>query len=129
VIHNMGGGCSYCTLWADGFNGLLAHLEDRAAFVVSTPDAPAAQRRIADPRGWRFRMVSTEGSHFARAMDFENEHGGAEPGISTFVRRADGSIERVASAPFGPGDNYCAMWDLADLLPASDWHPRQRYDA
>ena len=26
VIHNMGQGCRYCTLWADGFNGLLPHL-------------------------------------------------------------------------------------------------------
>ena len=23
AIHNMGQGCRYCTLWADGFNGLL----------------------------------------------------------------------------------------------------------
>ena len=26
AIHNMGQGCRYCTLWADGFNGLLPHL-------------------------------------------------------------------------------------------------------
>jgi predicted dithiol-disulfide oxidoreductase (DUF899 family) len=25
VIHNMGAGCRYCTLWADGFNGILPH--------------------------------------------------------------------------------------------------------
>ena len=25
VIHNMGRGCRYCTLWADGFNGFLPH--------------------------------------------------------------------------------------------------------
>src|SRR4051794_29424934 len=36
VIHNMGAGCSYCTMWADGFNGLIDHLEDRAAFVLSS---------------------------------------------------------------------------------------------
>ena len=23
LIHNMGKGCPYCTLWADGFNGVL----------------------------------------------------------------------------------------------------------
>ena len=27
AIHNMGQGCRYCTLWADGFNGFLPHLE------------------------------------------------------------------------------------------------------
>jgi predicted dithiol-disulfide oxidoreductase (DUF899 family) len=26
LIHNMGQGCRYCTLWADGFNGFLPHL-------------------------------------------------------------------------------------------------------
>ena len=40
VIHNMGKSCSYCTLWADGFNGVQQHLRDRAAFVVSSPDSP-----------------------------------------------------------------------------------------
>ena len=27
MIHNMGQGCRYCMLWADGFNGFLPHLE------------------------------------------------------------------------------------------------------
>ena len=58
VIHNMGAACVYCTLWADGFNGIIDHLENRAAFVLSSPDAPDAQRKFADSRGWRFRMVS-----------------------------------------------------------------------
>ena len=40
----MGRGCSYCTLWADGFNGLRHHFEDRAAFVVVSPDTPEQQK-------------------------------------------------------------------------------------
>ena len=47
VIHNMGAGCVYCTLWADGFNGIIDHLENRAAFVLTSPDAPDAQRKFA----------------------------------------------------------------------------------
>src|SRR6185312_8327527 len=46
VVHNMGAGCPYCTLWADGFNGVLPHLENRAAFVVTSPDAPATQEKF-----------------------------------------------------------------------------------
>src|SRR6185295_10360508 len=34
LIHNMGTTCPYCTMWADGFNGLYDHLRDRAAFVL-----------------------------------------------------------------------------------------------
>ena len=37
VIHNMGVRCPYCTLWADGLNGLLAHIENRTSFVVVSP--------------------------------------------------------------------------------------------
>src|SRR5215472_6607797 len=48
VIHNMGVSCAYCTLWADGYNGIYDHLAARAAFVVSSPDPPAAQKKFAD---------------------------------------------------------------------------------
>ena len=48
VIHNMGASCRYCTLWADGFNGVFDHLRSRAAFVVSSPDVP---ERLALPDG------------------------------------------------------------------------------
>src|SRR5262249_41658236 len=65
VIHNMGQGCPYCTLWADGFNGVHAHLSTRAAFVLSPPDAPDKQRAFADSRGWKFPMVSHAGTSFA----------------------------------------------------------------
>src|SRR5690348_4390276 len=58
VVHNMGKSCTYCTLWADGFNGVLPNVESRAAFVVISPDDPEAQRKFAMSRGWKFRMVS-----------------------------------------------------------------------
>lgn len=52
VIHNMGTSCPYCTLWADGYNGVYHHLADRAAFVVASPDDPQVQARFAASRGW-----------------------------------------------------------------------------
>lgn len=128
LIHNMGGSCSYCTLWADGFNGLLPHLEDRAAFVVVSPDAPDAQRTIAETRGWNFAMASSVGTNFHEQLGSGSGEE-ASPGVSTFVRASDGSIERVAYANFGPGDNYCPVWDLFDLLPESQWGPKQRYES
>ena len=51
VIHNMGAGCPYCTLWADGFNAVYDHLRSRAAFVLSSPDAPGQQQKFAAGRG------------------------------------------------------------------------------
>lgn len=120
VIHNMGLSCLYCTMWADGFNGILPYLVERAAFAVASPDDPAEQRRGAEERGWRFRMVSTRGSRFARDMGFEDDDGGPMPGVSTFVKDPDGTMRRYAMAPFGPGDRFCAVWSFVDLLPESD---------
>jgi predicted dithiol-disulfide oxidoreductase (DUF899 family) len=123
VIHNMGAQCSYCSLWADGFNGLVDQLESRAAFVVSSPDTPQAQAALARKRGWRFPMVSLAGNSFAADMGFASERG-FEPGVSVF-NKVDGQVVRVSDANLGPGDDYCAIWHLFDLLPegAAGWQP------
>ena len=57
MIHNMGQACRYCTLWADGFNGYLAHLESALSVVLVSKDSPAEQRKFANSRGWRFRLA------------------------------------------------------------------------
>ena len=95
VIHNMGKTCPNCTMWADGFNGVLPHLENRAAFVVTSPDDPATQAEFAASRGWHFRMLSHQGSNFAADMGYRGEQGGWLPGISVFKRQGD-KILRVS---------------------------------
>ena len=127
VIHNMGAGCRYCTLWADGFNGILPHIENRAAFVVASPDEPAAQQKFKAARGWRFRMVSYLDSSFARDMGYRSDEGWL-PGVSAF-RSSGQKIYRVSDTRFGPGDDFCAIWHFFELLPdgASDWRPQYKY--
>lgn len=66
MVHNMGQSCSYCTQWADGLNGVLGHLEDRAAFVVSSPDLPDKQKAFAGSRGWKFQWCLTMGQALLR---------------------------------------------------------------
>jgi predicted dithiol-disulfide oxidoreductase (DUF899 family) len=93
VIHNMGKRCAYCTAYADGLNGVLPHLESRSAVVLLSPDAPQEQQTFAAGRGWRFRMVSMEGtgSEFAKDMGFYGLDGGEEwPGFSVFHRSEAG---------------------------------------
>ncbi len=128
VIHNMGRGCSYCTMWADGFNGLLPHLEDRAAFVVASPDSPEVQKEFATGRGWRFRMASAHGTSFNKAAGFEVPEG-PMPGVSTFRRDREGRIYRVSKAEIQPGDDFCSAWHLFDLLEGGpgDWGPSYTY--
>jgi predicted dithiol-disulfide oxidoreductase (DUF899 family) len=128
VIHNMGTSCPYCTLWADGFNGIYPHLASRAAFVVASPDPPAAQKTFAESRGWTFPMISHQGTTFAADMGYRSQEGRWLPGVSVFQRRR-GKIVRVADTGFSPGDDFCALWHFLDLLPAGagDWTPQFRY--
>ncbi len=128
VGHNMGASCPYCTLWADGYNGLYEHLADRAAFVVSSPDPPTVQARLARRRGWRFPMVSHRGTTFAEDMGYRARSGGWLPGISVF-RRERGRILRLSDAGSNPGDDFCALWHVLDLLPdgPAGWQPKLRY--
>ncbi|HEU4334312.1 MAG TPA: DUF899 family protein [Candidatus Eisenbacteria bacterium] len=128
VIHNMGKGCRYCTLWADGFNGVWPHLADRAGFVVCSPDSVETQKTFAESRGWTFPMVSGHGSSFIEDMGFRSEKSW-RPGVSTFHRSGDGAIERVASAEFGPYDPFCGVWHLIALLDEGEkgWEPKYAY--
>jgi predicted dithiol-disulfide oxidoreductase (DUF899 family) len=128
LIHNMGSACPYCTLWADGFNGIYHHLVERAAFVVSSPDPPQLQRAFAEERGWRFAMVSHAGTTFAADMGYRSETGRWLPGLSAF-RKEGGRILRVSDAPADVGDDFCALWHIFDLLPGGyeGFRPKIRY--
>jgi predicted dithiol-disulfide oxidoreductase (DUF899 family) len=127
VIHNMGTSCAHCTMWPDGFNGVFEHLRDRAAFVVSSPDTPRRQQSFAASRGWKFPMVSNQGTTFAEDMGYR-PNGRAMPGVSVFKRKGD-KILRVADTAFLPSDDFCSVWHLFDLLPegAAGWQPKFSY--
>jgi predicted dithiol-disulfide oxidoreductase (DUF899 family) len=137
VIHNMGTGCPACTMWADGFNGVYDHLASRAAFALASPNPVETQKQFAKSRGWRFPMVSYEGSTFAEDMGYRQgrdsgdaQMGGWEPGVSAFRKDEQGRIWRLSDAEFGDDwDVYCVVWHLFDLFPdgAADFRPRYSY--
>ncbi len=135
LIHNMGVGCTSCTMWADGFNGVYDHLAARAAFVVTSPNPVEVQKRFAASRGWRFPMISYEGSRLAEDLGYREggdpidvKLGGWNPGVSV-LRREGGRILRLSDAEFGPGDDFCVVYHLFDLAPGYDltWAPRHSY--
>lgn len=130
VVHNMGKRCAYCTLWADGLSGLTDHLSDRAAFILTTPDEPRAALEFARSRGWKFPVVSHARTSFAKDLGYEPRPGTYMPGVSALRLATDGSIERTGSDFFGPGDDYCAVWRLFDLLGSgvNEWSPKYTYN-
>jgi predicted dithiol-disulfide oxidoreductase (DUF899 family) len=128
VIHNMGRSCRYCTMWADGFNGLQHHLAARAGLAVVSPDAVGVQQKFAQGRGWTFPFYSGKGSTFIKDMGYLPKPTEPLPGVSTF-RRKGRKIYRIATAPFGPFDVFCPTWPLFALLDGGvgDWTPKFRY--
>ena len=127
VIHNMGQGCRYCTLWADGFNGFLPHLEAVMSVVLVSKDDPATQRRFANQRGWRFRLASHGGGEYIQQQSVSSDPGNY-PGAVMYERHGD-RILRRNSVSFGPGDMFCSHWNILAMagLSASNWTPQYSY--
>jgi len=127
VIHNMGQGCRYCTLWADGFNGFLPHLESAMSVVLVSKDPPEVQRTFANSRNWRFRLASHGGGDYIQEQTvMEGERN--TPGAVVYEREGS-RITRKNAAVFGPGDLYCSIWNLLGMagLGEGDWTPQYRY--
>ncbi len=128
--------CPMCTAWADGYNGVVDHLEQRANFAVLVAGDIGSFSAYARERGWlSLRLVSARDSDIKRKLGFESEDGGQHPGVSVFALR-DGDLRHFYSqaAFYGP-DEYRGMdllspiWHFLDLTPEGrgDYFPRKRY--
>ncbi len=127
LVSNMGKSCRYCTLWADNYNGIVKPLNDRAAFAVVSPDSVIVQKEFAGSRGWNFRMASHQNNSFIKDFGFQGEDH-VMPGVMSFTKE-NGKLYFHSRTYFGPGDNYCNMWDFIDLLPkgVNGWVPKYDY--
>jgi predicted dithiol-disulfide oxidoreductase (DUF899 family) len=127
VIHNMGEGCRFCTLWADGLDGLLPHLESAVSVVLASPDPPATQHRFAASRGWHFRLVSHGGGPYIVEQDAGGS-GEGWPGAVMYRREGETILRRNATV-FGPGDLHCALWPLLAMagIDTDAFTPQFRY--
>ncbi len=129
VVHNMGKKCVYCTLWADGFSNVYKHIANRCPFVLTTPDDPTVAGAFAGSRGWTFPVLSHAGTTFAADLGFNPAEGDFHPGVSALFKESSGKVVRTGSRPFGPGDDFCSVWPLLDLLKngSAEWAPKYHY--
>jgi len=127
LVHNMGQGCRYCTLWADGLNAWVPHLEDKFAIALVSKDAPETQRRFANSRGWRFNMASHGGGDYIKEQSTQPGEMNY-PGMVVYERKGD-EVFRKSAATFGPGDMYCSFWSILNLagMGEEQFHPQYRY--
>jgi len=142
LMHFMYGGsqtspCPMCTCWADGYDGVLPHLEQNAHFAAFVAGDPGAFGSYARSRGWRnLRVVGAGGSGLKRALGFETEDGGQLPGLSVFTRDAGGSLVHFYSqCAFLGEDGFRGMdllnpvWHFLDCTPEGrgDFFPSKQY--
>ena len=124
--------CPMCSMWADGYNAVTRHLDQRTGFVAVAKAEIGKFRAYARGRGWdKLRLLSSHDNGFNR--DFQVElAGGQLPGLSVFSREADGRIHHryttEGSLVFQHHrmmDLYSPVWNLFDLLPEGrgDWMP------
>jgi predicted dithiol-disulfide oxidoreductase (DUF899 family) len=130
-------GCKSCSFWADNFNSIIVHLNQRDATMVAISRAPlekllAFQKRM----GWTFKWLSSYGSDFnsdfhvsfttddlAKGPTYynyrvrETQAEGEAPGLSVFYRDASGAIFHTYSC-YGRGlDMLNAAYHHLDVLP------------
>ena len=129
--------CPSCTLWADGYNGIVPHLQERVNFAVLAAAAPAEFRAHARSRGWhQLLLLSAADSTLKADLGFEDDETGQEPGVSVFSLGDDGVVRHFYSggAILGPGeyrgmDLLSPLWHFLDLTPEGrgDWDPSLAY--
>ncbi len=129
--------CPMCSMWADGYDGVVAHLEQNLNFGVVVAGDLTAFRGHARSRGWQnLRLLSSQGTSFKRDFGMEDESGGQMPGASVFTLGDDGAVRHfyTGGAFMAPGhfrgmDLLSPVWNFLDLTPEgrADWMPRLDY--
>jgi predicted dithiol-disulfide oxidoreductase (DUF899 family) len=127
--------CRLCSFWADSFNGITPHLNDRDVALVVISRAPLAElQERANRARWTFPLVSSADSDFNfdynvsfRPEDIEskamNYNYGDQfplpnaPGVSVFAKGSDGTLFHTYST-YGRGiDTLNDAFQYLDLVP------------
>jgi predicted dithiol-disulfide oxidoreductase (DUF899 family) len=128
------GGCKSCSFWADNFNGIICHLNQRDVSMVAISRAPLAKLEAFRQRlGWTFKWASSADNDFnfdyqvsfrpeqaAQALYNYAKNGGSQselPGISVFLKDPDGGIFHTYSCYARGLDMLNTAYHYLDLVP------------
>jgi predicted dithiol-disulfide oxidoreductase (DUF899 family) len=129
-------GCTRCSFWADGFDGVTAHLAQRDVALVAVSRAPLGKLAAYRKRmGWNFKWVSSYESDFNRDyhvsftpeerargeafFNFKQQDTGMpeREGLSVFYKDSAGSVFHTYSAYARGIDMVNAAYHFIDLVP------------
>jgi predicted dithiol-disulfide oxidoreductase (DUF899 family) len=129
-------GCPHCSFWADNFERIIVHLNQRDVSMVAVSRAPYAKLEAYQKRmGWTFPWVSSGATRFnfdyhvsftdedraAKRSDYNfavQDPGESDrEGVSVFFRDADGGVFHTYST-FARGiDMLNTAYHYLDLVP------------
>lgn len=129
-------GCKSCSFWADNYNAIVAHLNQRDVSLAAVSRAPLAKlQSFAARMGWNFKWVSAADTDFNYdyQVSFKPEdlaHGTAVynyasykgsatdlPGFSVFFKDEAGAIFHTYSTYARGLDPMNVAYQLLDLVP------------
>jgi predicted dithiol-disulfide oxidoreductase (DUF899 family) len=128
--------CKSCSFWADNFNGIIAHLNQRDVTFVAISRAPLSKlQAFAKRLGWSFKWLSSGGTDFNYDynVSFRPADGGKGrasynysptettmsdlPGISVFFKDAEGQVFHTYSCYARGLDMLNNAYHYLDLVP------------
>jgi predicted dithiol-disulfide oxidoreductase (DUF899 family) len=96
-------GCPHCSFWADNFDRVIAHLNQRDVTMIAVSRAPFAKLASYEKRmGWSFKWVSSGGTrfNFDYHVSFTPEELAAKSAQYNFTTQDPGIIEREGMSVF-----------------------------
>jgi predicted dithiol-disulfide oxidoreductase (DUF899 family) len=129
-------GCKSCSFWADGFNGIVPHLNQRDVTFVAISRAPLDKLEAFRQRmGWSFDWLSSLRTDFNLdyGVSFTDEeiatgtvdynyaarkaYGSEMPGISVFFKDGSGTVFHTYSCYARGLDMLNTAYHYLDLAP------------
>ena len=129
-------GCPHCSFWADNFDGIIVHLNQRDATMIAVSRAPSNKLATYKKRmGWHFKWVSSSDTDFnfdyhvsftpeelAKKAAFYNytiqePQDSEREGVSVFYKDPRGSVFHTSSAYARGIDMVNAAYHYLDLIP------------
>lgn len=133
---NWDAGCPSCSFWADNFNGIVVHLNQRDVTMIAVSKAP--YRKIGEYKkrmGWNFKWVSSYDNDFnfdyhvsftpeelseKKAFynyNLQDTHSPEREGVSVFYKDTAGHVFHTYSAYARGIDVLNVAYHYLDLVP------------
>jgi predicted dithiol-disulfide oxidoreductase (DUF899 family) len=133
---NWDAGCPSCSFWADNFNGIVVHLNQRDVTMIAVSKAPYGKIGEYKKRmGWNFKWVSSYDNDFnfdyhvsftaeelseKKAFynyNLQDTHSPEREGVSVFYKDTAGHVFHTYSAYARGIDGLNVAYHYLDLVP------------